>query len=269
MAKTRVTLDREQRERQLLDVACAVFAEKGYRRSNVADIVERAGVSRGTFYHYFESREAIFWRLMEDYFQRFEEIVEVNHDRLMSAIQGNGDVIGAWRKNTLEVLRFHADRPELSSLVYREAIGLGRPFARRMDKLTGLSKRRLAEEFGALSSRGMIIPFNIELLMLIVNGSVLGMIMEWVLEKKTTDLETLTDNFVRYHTRALSPVPGAERGGGKPQAGDRRGAVRDRRKSEDGDRRASGAGDRRVSGPSDRMRAESDMRRDGEGGGSD
>ncbi|MFH1149147.1 MAG: TetR/AcrR family transcriptional regulator [Actinomycetota bacterium] len=248
--RTRVTLDREQRERQLLDVACAVFAEKGYRRSNVADIVGRAGVSRGTFYHYFESREAIFARLLEDYFQRFEAIVEANHDRLMAAILGNGDVIGAWRENTLEVLRFHADRPELTTLIYREAIGLGRPFARRMDRLTGLSKRRLAEEFGALSSRGMIVPFDLELLLLIVNGSVLGLIMEWVLEKKTEDLETLADNFVRYHTRALSPVPAEAPAGREPSVVERR----------------SGTHDRRAPGMSDRRKAEREMRRDGRGG---
>lgn len=44
----------------LLAAASQVFAERQYLDTNVADIVERAGVSHGTFYTYFKSKEEIF-----------------------------------------------------------------------------------------------------------------------------------------------------------------------------------------------------------------
>lgn len=45
---------------KLIAAASAVFAERQYLDTNVADIVERAGVSHGTFYTYFKSKEEIF-----------------------------------------------------------------------------------------------------------------------------------------------------------------------------------------------------------------
>jgi AcrR family transcriptional regulator len=48
-----------QRSR-LIDAMAAVVAEKGYPATTVADVVERAGVSRRTFYEQFADKEACF-----------------------------------------------------------------------------------------------------------------------------------------------------------------------------------------------------------------
>src|SRR5882724_3806888 len=45
---------------RLLDAMAEVVAEKGYQATTVADVVERAGVSRRTFYEQFPDREACF-----------------------------------------------------------------------------------------------------------------------------------------------------------------------------------------------------------------
>jgi AcrR family transcriptional regulator len=48
-----------QTRARLLDAARDAFEENGFLASPVADIVGRAGVAHGTFYHYFRSREDI------------------------------------------------------------------------------------------------------------------------------------------------------------------------------------------------------------------
>ena len=50
----------DQRRQQLLEAATWVFARKGYRRAGISDIIARAGVARGTFYLYFDSKEQVF-----------------------------------------------------------------------------------------------------------------------------------------------------------------------------------------------------------------
>lgn len=45
---------------RLVEAARAVFEEKGFHETRVADISERAGLSHGSFYHYFDSKEDIF-----------------------------------------------------------------------------------------------------------------------------------------------------------------------------------------------------------------
>ncbi len=43
----------------ILDAALSLFAEKGFHRTSVPDIVEAAGVGHGTFYEYFENRRDV------------------------------------------------------------------------------------------------------------------------------------------------------------------------------------------------------------------
>jgi AcrR family transcriptional regulator len=53
-------LDPDARRESLLAAAKRVFADRGYHAAGVADIIEAAGVARGTFYNYFESKRAVF-----------------------------------------------------------------------------------------------------------------------------------------------------------------------------------------------------------------
>jgi AcrR family transcriptional regulator len=44
----------------LIEAAAAVFTERGYKRTQMADVAERLGVAKGTVYLYVESKEALF-----------------------------------------------------------------------------------------------------------------------------------------------------------------------------------------------------------------
>jgi AcrR family transcriptional regulator len=50
---------------RLLDAAKAVFEEVGFLEARISDIAERAGLSHGSFYHYFASKEQIFREIAE------------------------------------------------------------------------------------------------------------------------------------------------------------------------------------------------------------
>ena len=45
---------------QLVDCATAVFIDRGYRRTQMADVAEALGVAKGTLYLYVETKEALF-----------------------------------------------------------------------------------------------------------------------------------------------------------------------------------------------------------------
>jgi len=52
--------------RKLLDAGMDVFGRDGYHGASVGDIVERAGISRGTFYLYFANKDDLFRALALD-----------------------------------------------------------------------------------------------------------------------------------------------------------------------------------------------------------
>jgi AcrR family transcriptional regulator len=70
----------EARIPELLEAALHVFAETGYRRTRLDDVAQRAGVTKGTIYHYFDTKEALLLGVVEHYqalaFGRIEEALQ-------------------------------------------------------------------------------------------------------------------------------------------------------------------------------------------------
>ncbi|MFS0738045.1 TetR/AcrR family transcriptional regulator [Sphingomonas sp. 1P06PA] len=52
--------------RAILDAAAAEFGEKGFHDASISAITARAGVAIGSFYTYFDSKEAVFTALVRD-----------------------------------------------------------------------------------------------------------------------------------------------------------------------------------------------------------
>src|SRR5438093_4646249 len=50
----------DDRFERLIDCAADVFIDRGYRRTQMADVAAALGVARGTLYLYVESKEALF-----------------------------------------------------------------------------------------------------------------------------------------------------------------------------------------------------------------
>ena len=57
---------KQVRAGELLDAALALFVEKGYAATRVDEVAARAGVSKGTLFLYFPSKEALFKAVVHD-----------------------------------------------------------------------------------------------------------------------------------------------------------------------------------------------------------
>lgn len=62
---------REERRKQILASALTVFSQKGFHAANVSDIAADAGVSQGTIYWYFSSKQELFDATIEAFFSGF------------------------------------------------------------------------------------------------------------------------------------------------------------------------------------------------------
>lgn len=59
-------LPADQRRRQLLDIACCVFADRGFHASAMDDIAGAAGVTKPVLYQHFASKRALFVEVLRD-----------------------------------------------------------------------------------------------------------------------------------------------------------------------------------------------------------
>lgn len=68
-------LPAEQRRRQLLEVACEVFAERGFHATSMDDVAEAAGVTKPVLYQHFRSKRALYRELLDDVAERLVEAI--------------------------------------------------------------------------------------------------------------------------------------------------------------------------------------------------
>lgn len=209
MPAKRTYMPGPERKLAILQAAAPVFAARGYRGTSVQDITEAAGISKGTFYLYFRSRQEAFVGLIESFFEEFASTLKENHLRLEAAFEQEADVLATWRENALNILRFHRDNPYLSVIVYREALGRDEDFASRFEELNKLARKLQRDEFAMMADRGLMRNEDIDLVASINIGAVVDVIMEFILGKKNPDIESLADKLFEYHARALAP-PGID-----------------------------------------------------------
>lgn len=97
----------------IIDVAKALMTHKGYTAVGLMEVLKAAGVPKGSFYHYFRSKEEFGQALLEEYFQEYIGRVDV-----VMAAQGTG------AERLLGYLRYWAktqafDHPEEKCLVVK------------------------------------------------------------------------------------------------------------------------------------------------------
>jgi AcrR family transcriptional regulator len=69
---------KEQTRNKIITTAAAVFAEKGYAGTAIAEIAVRAGIGKGTVYGYFSGKEELFFAVFEWFINEFEKSVTVS-----------------------------------------------------------------------------------------------------------------------------------------------------------------------------------------------
>jgi AcrR family transcriptional regulator len=57
---------------EILQAAEALFAREGYEAAGVAEICQEAGVSKGAFYHHFQTKEEVFLELFQSWVERLD-----------------------------------------------------------------------------------------------------------------------------------------------------------------------------------------------------
>src|SRR4051794_21692440 len=95
----------------LAEAACELFLEQGYDATSVAEITQRAGVSRSSFFNYFSSKSDVLWA-------GFDERID-NAIQTLSApgTVADGDIV---RDTLLLVVRDFA--PDPLALALRNAV---------------------------------------------------------------------------------------------------------------------------------------------------
>ena len=132
--------------RRILDGLAAALAYHGYEDTKITDIVELAGVSRPTFYEYFEGKDQCFAAAYEDGVERLVAAVE-------AAVAAENEWATRVSLGLSASLDFLAVDPSLAHLLLVESLAASRPARledeRSLARLAGALSQPAAEKEGA------------------------------------------------------------------------------------------------------------------------
>ena len=75
MARTRAN-DYDRKRQGILSRSAALFAQHGYTGTSITMIAEACGVSKALMYHYYSSKDAVLFDLLQDHLQNLVAVVE-------------------------------------------------------------------------------------------------------------------------------------------------------------------------------------------------
>jgi AcrR family transcriptional regulator len=114
--KKRVRKEPEVRRAEIMDAASRLFLSRGYQSTTVDDIVGEAGVGKGTFYLYFESKPqvlvAIIERIQEEIWEEIEKAANSPGDARARLYMCLTRLTEGYRKNEELVELLHMAGPE-------------------------------------------------------------------------------------------------------------------------------------------------------------
>jgi AcrR family transcriptional regulator len=96
--------------RKLLDAAAVEFGEHGFHEASITGITRRAGTALGSFYTYFDSKDAIFRALVDDLSGKVREAARNARQQDLPALETE-------RASLVGFLRFAAEHKEIYRII--------------------------------------------------------------------------------------------------------------------------------------------------------
>ncbi len=134
---------------QLIAIATRMFADRGYEETSVEAVLREAGVSRGSLYHHFASKEALFEAVAE-------EVETSVGEQTMAAADGITEPVAALRAGFLAWIRLAGDPVVRRILLIDAPSVLGWERWRAMEERHALGLIRLVLQ--AIAEQGRLRP---------------------------------------------------------------------------------------------------------------
>ena len=189
-------MPRKTSREDLMTAATDVFFEKGFHNALVSEIVAAAGVSQGTFYQYFPSKETAFIEIVNQIADELRAVVaSVYPETMESAEQYQRDFGAAYRVG----FQLVADRRRAAALLLQQAPLVGGEAAK--------TRRSLIDEMDAMTQiyltqgieKGFLRTFDVP----IISRAVIGLLMHTfsrtiIEEGQTENLDVVAEEILRF-----------------------------------------------------------------------
>ncbi|MFN7142562.1 MAG: TetR/AcrR family transcriptional regulator [Myxococcota bacterium] len=184
MARAR-PIDPDARRAQLLAAAHSVFEEKGYHAAGVSDIIDAAGVARGTFYNYFESKRAIFQAVLAELMDQVTTAVE--------PIDVARPIPPQVRDNLRRVVAILQEMGDEARILFADAANIDAEGAQTLGEFYRAASARIERALRTGQQLGIVRECDVALTAACLLGMLKEPVFQGLLLRRPIDVEGLVD----------------------------------------------------------------------------
>jgi AcrR family transcriptional regulator len=156
-----------------------LFSETGFDATGVAEICSTAGVSKGAFYHHFETKQAVFLQLLEDWLQQVDADLQTALSEAPTVVDGLLGMAARTREvfsaadGRLSILLEFWSQARKDPVVWERTIA---PFRRYRDAFAGIIAKGIEE--------GSLRPIDADKAAQALMSLAVGIVLQGVLDPK-------------------------------------------------------------------------------------
>jgi AcrR family transcriptional regulator len=195
---TKAENKKDLKRKTILEAAAKVFSQKGYIDSSIKDITNKASISVGSFYSYFNNKEEVLSQVYEEIFDMSLKIAsDVSMDKKDSVV----------KKFTFAMtcaIWTYVRNKELSKILFVKSMGINESFEKKRWEIldnTNVYLRGILEHLNEVHSFGIN---DINVTSVLLTHSIFGVITYWLDERFTNSLEDMIFSLCTYHLMALN-----------------------------------------------------------------
>jgi AcrR family transcriptional regulator len=194
---------RDKRRKELLKAATRVFARKGYRAASISDVVQAAGVARGTFYIYFRSKQDIFAAIVDNFREEEKPLIQRDEEDRPTTRE---NLRMRTRTSVLRWLEFYFRNLDAAKIVVRDANMIDPSAARKREAIRRAVKSHIVENFVRRQKLGL---YRRSVSPELASHFLLGMFDEIAATQlrraRKSDLGRLADQYVDFLLHGMLP----------------------------------------------------------------
>lgn len=185
----------------ILTNAAALFSAQGYMRASIADLADACKLSRGALYHYFESKEAILFAILDAHIREMIACVE-------TAVAAGGPTMTQFQNVIRAVVEVNAKSPHEQRVLIHDL-----PFLNEEEQqaIKGLQRQlvdTVADLLVRLDAEGKIVKRTKKIYTMILFG-IINYTYTWYDPKGGIDPREFADMAVEVFMNGFAPAGAA------------------------------------------------------------
>jgi AcrR family transcriptional regulator len=195
----------EARQRQILDCAKRVFAERGFHAANISHICEAAGIGRGTLYQYFTNKRSVLTAILRETLGRVKALMARQEEAL--TVTGFAPpekvtrtaVIEFSAKGLRELLEVVFADDDTLRILLREAVGLDVDVEKMLGEIDETLIAIVERSLVASQRAGFVRELDARAVATMVVGGVEKLALAALRSDEPVDLDRLAREATRLH----------------------------------------------------------------------